>query len=108
MTKIKYLRFVLVVLLSVPWALHGQAVLAPTSPSYGLTNPSFLTLDVRPGLDVPIGKNANLYRLGFFLSLEGSYGLTDRPELFLNTAFTYSFIPVQAEETICMSLMLVS
>ena len=65
-------------------------------------SPNRLSLEVRPGVDIPIGSTSQVFALGGALDLNVRYRLGDTPCLLLG-GLTYSFAPDQSSDSISIA-----
>jgi len=56
-----------------------------------------LTFGLTPGGLIPLGKSADLYKLGFGLELSGEYSIPGKPQFFLSGNLGYSHPPTRAD-----------
>ncbi len=64
------------------------------------STPSYFSLNLTPGLSVPIGKDADFYSLGGGAGLSGEYRLRSRQLFYLSGSLSYGLMPVTFETSL--------
>jgi hypothetical protein len=91
---------VLVLLLLAP-AAHTQKIeTEPTGSTLRATSPIAVSLAVNPGILIPLGEDADYFKVGGNVSITGAFSLPFLPLLFIPIQGGYSILPVYFDTTL--------
>lgn len=62
--------------------------------------PSSFSLQVNPGMEIPLGESSEYFKLGGSLDLAGEYFFTEAPAWFATAGLGYQLAPIQAEKSV--------
>ncbi len=66
----------------------------------GYSTPLYFSLNLTPGLSVPIGKDADFFNLGGSVGISGEYRIPSRPLFYISGSLGYALMPVAFETSL--------